>query len=179
MKKGFKHSLPTILSCVGVIGVATTAILSATATPKAMRLLEEAKREKGEDLSTLEVVKTALPQYIPAMLSGFATITCILGANVLNVRQQASIISAYAALDRAHKEYANNVKETVGEDKEDEIRQAVIRSKNLDEYSRQLFYDMYLNQYFESTMDLVVFDDGLECYLVDTSSMFQDRENLN
>lgn len=179
MKSEFKRNLPTILSCIGVLGVASTAILSATATPKAIRLVKEAEREKGKQLSKLEMAKTAIPQYIPAILSGFATITCILGANVLNIRQQASIISAYAALDRAHREYANGVKETVGEDKEREIHEAVIKSSTLDEYSKQLFYDMYSGQYFESTMDLVVLDDGLECYLVDTSAMFQNREKLS
>lgn len=179
MKGSFKRNLPSILSYIGVLGVATTAALSAIATPKAMRLVEEVEYKKGKRLTSLEVLKTSIPCYIPTMLSGFATMACIIGADKLNIQRQASILSAYITLDRLHKEYSNVVKENIGEDKESKIRETVIANQPFDECSRQLFYDMYSGQYFESVMDQVIFDDGLECYLVDTSTLFQDRENLS
>lgn len=88
----------TVLTCLGGIGVVATSIMAIKATPKALELIEEAKKEKGEELSKWETVKVAAPKYIPAMMTGVATIACIFGANVLNKRQQASLISAYASL---------------------------------------------------------------------------------
>ena len=41
-----KRNSATILTIVGSAGVAATAILAATETPKALRLIEEAKEKK-------------------------------------------------------------------------------------------------------------------------------------
>ena len=46
-----RRSSPTILCCVAAVGVVGTAIASAKAVPKAMKLLENATEEKGEKLS--------------------------------------------------------------------------------------------------------------------------------
>lgn len=48
-----RHS-PTILTFVGATGVVATIIMSARATPKAMKLLEEAEVQKGEELDKLD-----------------------------------------------------------------------------------------------------------------------------
>ena len=39
----------SILTGLGVVGVASTAVLAATATPKALRLLEEKEKFKQEE----------------------------------------------------------------------------------------------------------------------------------
>ena len=67
----------TVLTCLGGIGVVATSIMVIKATPKALELIEEAKKEKGEELSKWETVKVAAPKYIPAMMTGVATIACI------------------------------------------------------------------------------------------------------
>ena len=70
-----KRNSATILTCVGAVGVVATAVLTAKATPKAMTLLEEAKEEKGDDLTKLEIVKVAAPVYIRPVIIGAATVT--------------------------------------------------------------------------------------------------------
>ena len=164
-----------ILTCVGALGVAATTIMAVKATPKAISLLQEAKEEKGEDLPTLETIRTAAPVYIPSVLIGVSTIACIFGANALNKKQQASMVSAYALLENSYKEYRNKVKDMIGEKADSEIEEE-IRSyePNEDEESDQddkkLFLDLASLRYFESTMDEVVqkvtLDDGLECYMI-------------
>ena len=79
-----KCNSATILTCLGAVGVVVTVVTAVKATPKALTLMEEAKEEKGEELTKMEVVKAAGPAYIPAVVFGAATITCIFGANVLN-----------------------------------------------------------------------------------------------
>ena len=45
-----KRNASTILTVLGSIGVVATTITSVKATPKALRLIEDAKQEKGEEL---------------------------------------------------------------------------------------------------------------------------------
>lgn len=180
MKGDFKRHVPTILSCLGAVGTVATAVLAIQATPKALELLKEAEREKGEDLTKTEILKTAGPSYIPALLSCVATISCIFGSNAINLKRQTSLMSAYLLLDNAYKEYGDKVKDSVGEIEEFQIRESIARDKEIpDDYSGQLFYDMHFGEYFESSLDFVTLDDGLECHIIDTSSMFRNRENHN
>ena len=155
-----KRNSSTILTCVGAIGVITTAVLAVKATPKAMDSLEQAKEEKGEELTKLEVVKVAGPAYIPTAISAVATITCVVGANVLNKRQQASLISAYALLDNSYKEYREKAVELYGEDADGRIKEEIAKDKHaigdvIIEEDKELFYDEFSGRYFNSTIEAV------------------------
>lgn len=159
-----KRNGSTILTCVGGVGVVATAVLAVKATPKAMKLIKDAEKEKGEKLTKLEVVKTAGPAYIPAAVTGTATIACIFGANVLSKRQQASLASAYALLDNSYKEYKGKVSELYGEDSHDRVigelakdkydEEEVIKVDEEDDRQR-LFYDSFSGRYFETTIEKV------------------------
>lgn len=52
MNRQFWHrNAATVLTCLGGIGVVATSVMAIKATPKALKKIEEAKQEKGEDLS--------------------------------------------------------------------------------------------------------------------------------
>lgn len=130
MNRQFWHrNASTILTCLGGVGVVATTILAVKATLKALQLMEEAKEEKGEELSKWEIVKVAGPRYIPTVLVGAGTLACIFGANVLNKRQQAALMSAYTLLDSSYKQYQQKVKEIYGEDAHQEIIDAIAAEK--------------------------------------------------
>lgn len=129
-----KHHSPTILTYLGVAGVAGTAIATAKATSKANELLAEARALKGEELTTTEKVQVAAPIYIPSVLLGTATVACIVGANILNKKTQASLISAYTMLDRSYKDYKAKVTELYGE----EANNNIVDSMAKDAYPRQI-----------------------------------------
>ena len=155
-----KRNASTILTCLGGAGVVGTAVLVAKETPKALSRVEEATHEKGEELTKFETVVAGAPAYIPAVLVGSATIACIFGANVLNTRQQAALMSAYALLDNSYKEYRNKVDELYGEGSDREIKNEVAKDhyEPEDEYEDglQLFYDEFSQRYFRSTMEDVL-----------------------
>ena len=156
-----RRNSPTILTFLGAAGVVATSIAAATATPKAMALLEETKEEKGEELTKLEIVKVAGPAYIPAVAIGASTIACIFGANALNKKTQASIMSAYALLDTSYKQYKNKVKELYGEDSDRNVKKEIAKDKFKDNdihinNEKILFFDFYSLRYFESTERLVL-----------------------
>ena len=155
----FKRNASTILTVVGGIGVVATSVMAVKATPKALILLEKAKEEKGDDLSILETIKVASPSYIPAITVGVSTIACIVGANILNKQEQASLISAYGLLDNSYKLYKDKVLELYGNDADMHVKSEI--SKDMYEEAEifgddnDLFFDFYSMRYFESTPEAV------------------------
>lgn len=99
----------------------------------------------------MEALKLAAPSYIAPVLTGVGTIACLFGANVLNQKQQASLISAYAFVDQSFKEYREKVNELYGEEADQAVEEAIEHDHITGEHSLQLFYDEFSNRYFEST----------------------------
>ena len=54
LKMFAKKNGPTILTCIGSVGVVITSVMAIKATPKAIVLLENARDEKGDDLTKFE-----------------------------------------------------------------------------------------------------------------------------
>lgn len=157
-----KKNASTILTCVGGIGVVATAVMSVKATPKALARIEEAEEIKGEKLTKWETVQVAGPAYIPAAAVGVSTIACIFGANVLNKRHQAALMSAYALLDSSYKDYKNKVNELYGEGADKEVRAEIANDQYVDDNvtlkdsNKQLYYDDYSGRYFEATTETLL-----------------------
>lgn len=174
-KSFFSKNASTILTIVGGVGVVGTAVLAVTATPKALVLVEEARVEKGEELTTWETIKATAPVYIPAVAAGAGTLACIFGANVLNKRSQAVVMSAYALINETHNQYKNKLKELYGEEAHNKVVDAIMVEKaeevtvsnyNLTSYcdlsivdgtsEPRLFYDEFSNRVFETTVEQVM-----------------------
>ena len=156
-----KRNASTILSVLGVAGVIATTITAVKATPKAMEFVKKAEKEKGEKLSKWEKVNVAGVAYIPTALVGTATMACILGANLVSRRQQATLMSAYALLDHSYKDYKNKANELYGDDAGKQIREGIAKDKYTGDESsgdddKELFYDFYSGRYFESTKEHVM-----------------------
>ena len=155
-----KRNGSTILTVLGGAGVVATAVTAVKATPKAIKLIEVYEEQKGEGLTTLEKIKVAGPHYIPSILIGAGTITCIFGANILSKRNQASLISAYALIDNSYKEYKKKMKELYGEEAHKEAISSIAKDKYTDDIrvndNKILFYDEFSHRYFESTLEDVI-----------------------
>ena len=141
-----KHS-PEILTGVGIAGMITTTVLAVRATPKALILIEEEKRRQNKELyedaerkrldshpkvdqlKPIELVRTTWTCYIPATITGALSIACLIGASSVNIRRNAALAAAYSLSESALKEYQEKVIETIGEKKEQEIRDAVAKDK--------------------------------------------------
>jgi hypothetical protein len=171
------QNAPTILTCLGGVGVIVTAIFAARATPKAISLIKQAEQEKGEELTKWEKVQVVAPKYIPTILIGGTTLACIFGANMLNKRQQASLTSAYALLDQSYKRYREKLIELHGEEMHNEIIDSIAADAEdataiypyvesgwgcytqylEDDYSEpKLFYDVYGRRYFKAPLEQVL-----------------------
>jgi len=135
-----KHS-PEILTGIGIAGMIGTTILAVKATPKALKLIEEAEREKYEELhnhsdvidreplTVVETVKAAWKPYVPAAVTGVAAIGCLIGGNSIHARRNAALATAYQLSTTALKEYKAKVVETIGERKERVIHDKIAEDK--------------------------------------------------
>lgn len=93
-----KRNSTNILTCIGCMGMVATTISAIKATSKAIKLIEKAEERKGETLTPWEKIKVIHREYIPTITLGFATGMCMIGTQLLNQRQQASLMSAYGLL---------------------------------------------------------------------------------
>lgn len=155
-KINLKCDMSTVLTCIGSIGVVVTAITAIKVTPKAINIIEKATEKKGEKLTIIEVALMTGPVYIPSIIIGLSTISCIFGANVLNKQKQAAITSAYALINNSYKSYRNKLIDLHGEDIDVEVRDAIARQHcdyhqiNLNGPDRKvIFYEPFSEEHFE------------------------------
>lgn len=181
LQRFVKKNSSNILTVATAAGMITTTILAVKATPKALELIkaEEDTRkitktttlyannqpyttevvEEAPKLTPLEIVKVAWKPYVPAIAMGALTLTCLFGMNYLNRKTQASLISAYAVLEKSYRQYREKCIEMYNADTDIDIKQKIAKSnfyKNIEiEDGKELFFDYTSMQYFESTMDEV------------------------
>lgn len=126
------HS-PEILTGLGIAGMITTTVMAVKATPKALSLIEHKKEEleltELEKLRPIEAIKATWKCYIPAMVTGVSSVACLVGASSVNARRNAALATAYNLSATALSEYKEKVLETVGEKKEQIIRNKVAEDK--------------------------------------------------
>lgn len=184
-----KHS-PEILTGLGIAGMITAAIMAVKATPKAMILIKEKKEQKYKEcepildysiplegldenelmhlykLTPIEIIKSTFVCYIPAVVTGFISILCLIGANSVNAKRNAALATVYTISETALKEYQGKVIEAIGEKKEqaikdmvakDKIDKAPVSSKEVivTEKGNTLCYDAVSGRYFKSDIDKI------------------------
>jgi hypothetical protein len=127
-----KHS-PEILTGLGIAGMVTTTVLAVKATPKALKQIEKKKEEldlKSEDrLTVVETVQATWKSYIPAAVTGTVSVACLIGASSVNLRRNTALAAAYHLSETALTEYKEQVIETIGKNKEKNIRDKVDKAK--------------------------------------------------
>lgn len=161
-----KHS-PEILTGIGIAGMITATVLAVKSTPKALELLEEKKKEDGVDkLPPVEVVKTTWKCYLPTAITTVTSVACLVGASRENLRRNAALATAYKISETALTEYREQVVETIGEKKEQVVREKV-NQKRLEQTpvtknevyvtgdGDTIFLDPLSKRFFKSDIDRV------------------------
>lgn len=176
-----KHS-PEILTGLGIAGMVSSTVLAVRATPKALILIEDEKRRQNNEnmdraeaegqevcqhvdkLKLWEVVKTTWKCYIPSTVTCAMSIACLIGASSVNARRNAALATAYTLSENALKEYQEKVVETIGEKKEQAVRDAIAKDRIekdpvstkeviITEKGNTLCYDAISGRYFKSDID--------------------------
>ena len=167
IKGVLERHAPEILTGIGVAGMVTTTILAVKATPKACLLINDRKDElEVEKLSATELVKATWKCYIPAAVTCGVSIACLVGASSVNFKRNAALATAYKLSEAALSEYKDAVIETIGEKKEQSVRDKVAEErlkKNPVSKSEvivtgngtTLCYDPVGNSYFKSSIQQI------------------------
>ena len=167
VKSTMVKNAPGILVGVGIVGMVGTTILAVRATPKAIKLIENKKRELEVDsLTPVETVKTTWKCYIPAAVSGAMSTACLIGASSVSARRNAALATAYNLTKVALNDYKDAVVETIGEKKEQVVRDTVAKKKIerdpvtnteviVTERGTTLCYDAVFGRYFRSDIDTI------------------------
>lgn len=124
-----KHS-PEILLGIGIAGMFTSIALAVKATPKALRQIDEKKKDLHKDkLTAGETVKVTWKCYIPAAVTSVTSTMCLIGSHSVLARRTAAIATAYKLSEAALSEYKEKVVETIGEKKEKVLREEIASEK--------------------------------------------------
>lgn len=127
----------TILTGVSVVAAIVAPILSATATPKALKALEDAENKKYENyiadhdpddgvvyepLTKWEKAKVMAKYYIPTAAVTITGIGASIGSEAKNQKAIANISTAYSILSTSSQLFEKKVAENVSADKLNKIR---------------------------------------------------------
>lgn len=178
----FKRNSPTILTGIGIAGLIGSIVFAVKSTPKALIAIEDEKRRRNRELldeakqnghdncpqinrlPPIDIVKLTWRYYIPTACLGAASISCIVGGNVIGAKRNAMLTAACSLSSKSLKEYKSKVTEVLGEQKEKKIRDSVAKDR-VDEdpvtnreiiltgKGNTLCYDMTFGRYFMSDMD--------------------------
>ena len=135
---------PWILTTIGIVGMACTIVEAVRETPKALEKIDEKKREifdemNPEDipgnmtthedikLTKKEVIQCTWKLYLRAAITGVASTACIIASDKISVGRTAAALSMYDIAQKTLKEYQDNTLKIVGPEKEEEIRQEVVK----------------------------------------------------
>lgn len=147
-----KHS-PKILFAGGVVGVVGATVLACRATLKVSDVLDKHEKnaydlndsrytadqhggelDRQKEINKLKV-KTAgeiAKLYIPAVGLGVVSIAALTGSQIILTKRNASVMAAYAGLQKAYDEYRSRVAGKYGED-EDRLFASPLERKSLEE----------------------------------------------
>lgn len=161
-----KHS-PAILTALGITGMIGTTVLAVKSTPKALDLIENKKEELDKDeLTVVETVKATWKCYIPATITCVTSAACLIGASSVHAKRNAALATAYKLSESALIEYRDKVVETIGEKKEQSVRDAIAKDhveKNpvtnneviITDKGYTLCYDELSGRYFYSDIEKI------------------------
>lgn len=163
-KKKLTDNAPEILIGFGLAGMLTSTIMAVKATPKAIELIEDEENYLNRDLKPIEKVKVAWKPYAPAAIGYCASAALIISANNANSKRSAMYAGAYKLSEQALLDYKDKVIETIGEEKEREISDKVVKRKcQASQPASEVIYgtgqclchDPLSGRYFNADMDKI------------------------
>lgn len=164
--KAISKNSSLILLITGGIGLVTAGAIAVNETPKAMKAIEDKKKELGkEKLTTGETVKAAWKCYIPSLTTLTISAGCLTGSYIITRKKLKSMEGACLASSAALASYKKNIDEILTPEQkeivekkveEDTVKQAVENKKNglwIPGKNKDLFVDSLTGQVFYANWD--------------------------
>ena len=113
-----KSNSSSILTGFAITGVVTTGIFAGKASIKAEKVLEGLSEE---ELDRKEKLKRVAPIFMPAIISGAATIFCICATHSIDTQKQMALMSAYSLSEHAMK----SMEDTLSDKKLKQVKETI------------------------------------------------------
>lgn len=178
LAKFWKEHGSLVLTIVSVGCSVAAPILSANATPKAVRAIQEAEQAKGEPLDGKEKFKAGWKYYIPTALVTAAAVGSSIGAHAKDQNTITNISTAYNVLSTSAQIFEQKVAENVSADKLGKIREEVAKEKvkeGIPEKTKQL----YLNSGDSDNVAWFKDDFSKRYFKSDTVTLESIKNNIN
>lgn len=158
---------PEILTGVGIAGMVSAIVLAVKATPKALRIIEHEKDiQQIDDLTKGYIFQKTWKCYLPSAIATVMSTVCLISANSVTLKRNAALTAACAISESALKTYQEKVVETIGEKKEQTVRDAIAQdaiAKHPVEPKEvfitgmgdTLCYESYTGSYFKSDIEKI------------------------
>lgn len=161
---------PELLIGIGLAGMFASTVMAVKVTPKVHSLIEierEIREAEGEpDLTKMDIIKIGVKPYLPAVIGYCVSAACIIGANSVNSKRNAILLSAYKLGEKTLTEYKDAVIEVIGEEKEKEVKDIVSRKRMSEDpvstaeviftgKGESLCYDTISGRYFQCDVDKI------------------------
>ena len=146
--KAFVEKSPVLLAGAAIAGVASVAVVAAKAGPRIKDIKDRRKKEMDEietkeekkEISNEEAKKLRKEanikygkefaiELIPIILTAGLTIACIIGLNSVHLKKQAALAAVASMADTQSEEFLKKAREIIGEEKVEEIKDAVFKDK--------------------------------------------------
>lgn len=180
---------PAIYTGLTIAGIAVTTVI---ALRKGPRIKEIYDKKKEEGASNTDIVKAVAPEILPVMAAAGSTMVSAARMGVKYVKTSKKLAVATAACETAEfvaNQWAEKVKEEVGEKKADEIKGEVYKSIHDEQdakrrvaivntgYGNTLCYDLKSGRPFRCSIDrLMSVKNDINSKMI---SGFQDQYTLN
>lgn len=170
VQKSFISHSPEILTGVGIAGFVMAGIWAVKNTPKAVELIKHDSRKAHDGNSyaytKTEAVKSCWKCYVPSVIMSGVSAGCLIGAVSINCKRNAALITACTLSETALKEYQAKVVDTIGEKKDQAIRDSISQDKVdanpvkdteiiITDTGTTLCYDEISGRYFMSDMETI------------------------
>lgn len=178
VKSGKKNS-PAILIFAGIVGMGATMYMVNKVAPDAKDILDDIRENEPEESKPKQIikeVKAVAPLYLPAALTFTASTVCILGSYKISADRIAALTTAYTFSEAKLTEYQQKVIETIGEKKEKQIRDEIIKD-HMDETEVP---KEYLNDDILIDGKSLFFDDHSKRYFrISVQELYEAKEEIN
>lgn len=120
---------PIILVGMGIASGIVTVGLTVKATVKATELIKKEMEERDvddvRDIPPRDIVDILWKPYLPVLVTGIFSISCIVGSYSIHAKRNAALAAAYKLSETAFTSFKDKAAEEVGEKKVKEIHQKV------------------------------------------------------
>ena len=156
-KQFVRKAVPIVLTVVGSASTIAAVIFAANEGPKYQKILEE----KGDEMAPVEKVTTAIGVFAPAIGCAAVSVACGVGAHMMDMQTQASLMGATAAVKQGYRKFFKENGELNGPEANERVLRKIEEEKLPDDIrdeEGEKIYKVYLKNLRDDAYEEIEFE---------------------